>query len=361
MARGKRKGSKDTIMEAGKLHIMMFPWLAFGHIIPYLELAKLIAGKGHRISFISTPGTSTAFPNSPRSLSPHHTHQASSSTSCQSPQGAESTTDISYDKVKHLKISYDGLREPFAQLLRSSSPDWLFFDFTSYWVPTVAAEISIPTAFFFIFNAAFSAFLGPVPVLMGTEDYRTKPEDFTVAPKWIPFKSTLRYLPFEIARIFNDSVSGNDENISDIFRIGAAIKGCDLVLLKSCSEFEPEWFNLLEELHQKPVIPTGLLPVTPDDGSDGGVGWREIKEWLDEQGKGSVVYVAFGSEAKLSQDELTQIANGLELSGLPFFWVLKKLSGLGDGDEQIELPDGLEERTKDEEWCGRAGRLNPRY
>jgi hypothetical protein len=29
-----------------ELHIAIFPWLAFGHKIPYLELAKLIAQKG---------------------------------------------------------------------------------------------------------------------------------------------------------------------------------------------------------------------------------------------------------------------------------------------------------------------------
>ncbi|MFS8009991.1 putative soyasaponin III rhamnosyltransferase [Helianthus anomalus] len=37
-----------------QLHVAMFPWLAFGHIIPFLELSKIIAQKGHKVSFLST-------------------------------------------------------------------------------------------------------------------------------------------------------------------------------------------------------------------------------------------------------------------------------------------------------------------
>ncbi|KAM1701109.1 hypothetical protein ACFXTN_024422 [Malus domestica] len=38
-----------------KLHIAMIPWLAYGHLMSFLEVSKFLAQKGHRISFISTP------------------------------------------------------------------------------------------------------------------------------------------------------------------------------------------------------------------------------------------------------------------------------------------------------------------
>ncbi|GLJ53009.1 hypothetical protein SUGI_1128910 [Cryptomeria japonica] len=41
--------------DRGKLHVMMFPWLAHGHITPFLELAKSLLIYGLRISFVSTP------------------------------------------------------------------------------------------------------------------------------------------------------------------------------------------------------------------------------------------------------------------------------------------------------------------
>ena len=70
-----------------KLHIAMFPWLAFGHMIPYLELAKLMAQKGHHISFLSTPQNIDRLPKLPPNLAslidlvklPYHTWKRTTS------------------------------------------------------------------------------------------------------------------------------------------------------------------------------------------------------------------------------------------------------------------------------------------
>jgi len=59
-------------------------------------------------------------------------------------------------------------------------------------------------------------------------------------------------------------------------------------------------------------------------------------EWLDKQTQGSVVYIAFGSELTMNQDEVTELALGLELSGLPFFWVMR------NRDDPVRLPDGFD-------------------
>ncbi|KAK3211143.1 hypothetical protein Dsin_015849 [Dipteronia sinensis] len=52
-----------------KLHIAMFPWMALGHMLNFLNLAKLIARKGHRISFQSTPKNIEPLPKLPPNLS----------------------------------------------------------------------------------------------------------------------------------------------------------------------------------------------------------------------------------------------------------------------------------------------------
>lgn len=172
-------------------------------------------------------------------------------------------------------------------------------------------------------------------------------EELTVSPKWVPFETAVAFKEFELLRIYEGCKEGEEENFYDISRMYKTFENCDFLLVRSCLEFEPEWLKVVEDIHPKPVIPVGQLPTTSyeDDNTDIDA-WREIKLWLDKQEKGKVIYVAFGSEAKLSQNELTELSLGLELSGLPFFWILRTKRGESD-DELIQLPEGFEERTKE--------------
>ncbi|OIT38067.1 PREDICTED: UDP-glycosyltransferase 91A1-like [Nicotiana attenuata] len=330
-----------------KLHIAVFPWLAFGHMIPYLELSKLIAQKGHKISFISTPRNIDRLPKLPPNLVPFLNFVKFPMPKIEKlPKNAEATIDVPYEQVKYLKLAQDGLQESMAKFLEDSSPDFILFDFTSYWIPSVAKKFNIPTAYFSIFIAAFLGFAGPVPGLNNDYEIRKTPEEYTVPPAWVPFETTVCWKLFEVLRIFDASMEGDEENVPDIFRLYKTLENCDILLVRSCSEFEPEWLKVLEDIHRKPVFPVGQLPTTSyEDDSTTIDAWRSIKLWLDMQEKGKVVYVAFGSEAKPSQNELTEISLGLENSGLPFFWVLRTKRGESD-DELIRLPEGFEERTK---------------
>ncbi|GLJ32718.1 hypothetical protein SUGI_0658260 [Cryptomeria japonica] len=75
--------------------------------------------------------------------------------------------------------------------------------------------------------------------------------------------------------------------------------------------------------------------------------WEEddsCLHWLDKQRPRSVLYVSFGSLALKSQEQLDELALGLEQSGYAFLWVLR--SDIAQG-QAVVLPEGLEERIKD--------------
>lgn len=114
----------------------------------------------------------------------------------------------------------------------------------------------------------------------------------------------------------------NASGITDWDRMASTIQGCQVYLFRSCREIEGDWLDLLPELHGRPVIPLGLLPPmdfvqSSEEKEDSN--WPLICEWLDNQEKQNVVYIALGSEVNLSQQDFTELALGLELSGLPFF------------------------------------------
>ncbi|XP_028087822.1 UDP-glycosyltransferase 91A1-like [Camellia sinensis] len=142
--------------------------------------------------------------------------------------------------------------------------------------------------------------------------------------------------------LINQTVTKTHENLS----VYTTIEGRDVLAVRSSHEFEPEWLKLLQEIQQKAIILVGQLPPMLNSGDDDdNEEWKAMKEWLDKQSKGSMVYVAFESEAKLSQAEVTEIALGLELSKLPFFWALRMRCCLADTDVVV-LPDGFEDKMK---------------
>ncbi|KAJ0017026.1 hypothetical protein Pint_11540 [Pistacia integerrima] len=289
----------------------MFPWLAFGHMLPFFELAKHIAGKDHKVFFISTPNNIKRLPKIPPNLSPFMNFVSLTLP----PQD-----NLPHEAVQYLKMSYDKLQDSLTQFLQTCTPDWIIYDVFSYWLPPIAANLGISCAYFSIFPAWSICFFGSsTTAMINGEDPRTKPE--------------IAFRLHEAKKLFVH-LKEDDSGVSDLFRFGSAIAGCDVIAIKSCMELESEWLNLMGELHGKPIVSVGLLPPSDKDNRENSAsGWYKQKI-------GSVVYVALGSEINPSQEDLTELARGLELSGLPFLWCLRKQHN------PVELPDGFEERVE---------------
>ncbi|RZB99170.1 UDP-glycosyltransferase 91A1 [Glycine soja] len=119
----------------------MFPWLAFGHLIPSLELAKLIAQKGHHISFVSTPRNIECLPKlSPNLASFIKFVKLALPKVDNLLENVEATIDVPYDVVQYLKKAYDDLEEPLTCFLKSSKVDWHFYDLILFWAVTIKVQ-----------------------------------------------------------------------------------------------------------------------------------------------------------------------------------------------------------------------------
>ncbi|KAL0337937.1 UNVERIFIED_CONTAM: Zeatin O-glucosyltransferase [Sesamum calycinum] len=77
---------------------------------------------------------------------------------------------------------------------------------------------------------------------------------------------------------------------------------------------------------------------------------HECLDWLDRQSPNSVIFVSFGTTSSLSNEQVQELAFGLESSEQKFVWVVRD-ADKGDiftGEvRKSELPEGLEERVKE--------------
>ncbi|XP_058079768.1 UDP-glycosyltransferase 91C1-like [Magnolia sinica] len=325
----------------GNLHIVMVPWLGFGHMIPYLELSKCLAQMGHRVSFLSTPRNIDRLPSVPLDLrSQINLVKLTPPPVDGLPEDAQSTVDVPPDHLHYLLKLLDELEDPLSAFLDGDpSPDWIIYDLFVYWAPRVAARYGIPTVVFGSVSAMTFSMMGPPSVPMVPQP--KKPEKSTGPPPWVPFPTIVvqrYYEAVQNAKTARTCASGSDLTVGH--RVRTTLQGCHAVAIRSCPEFEPEWIRLLRELYDKPVFPIGLLSpsISEINGTQHDTWVDQDQEWLDTQKQGSTVYVAFGSEFQLSKEQMTELAFGLEISEFPFFWAYR-------GDPRL-LPLGFEERTK---------------
>nr|DAD22146.1 TPA_asm: hypothetical protein HUJ06_023609 [Nelumbo nucifera] len=305
-------------MASSNLHVVMLPWLAFGHMIPFHQRSIALAKAGIRVSFISTPRNVQRLPKVPPNSSALISFVELRLPTVEGlPLGAEATVDVSMDEIQYLKAAYDLLRHQVKQFVANESPDWIIQDFASYWMAEIAREYGVPLIIFSVFSAAMLSFVGPPEYLF--EDSYTKhwpsPESMTSSPKWVTFPSSVAFHRHEARAMFAGGFGQNASSVTDGERFARTFGESQAVVVRSCTEYEGDYLKLLaEKIYSKPVIPVGQLPPTPLTSSreEREGEWDQILNWLDRKQPKTVVFVAFGSECKLSRDQVYEIAKGLK-------------------------------------------------
>ena len=133
----------------------------------------------------------------------------------------------------------------------------------------------------------------------------------------------------------------------NLFRNREAATKADWFFCNSAYDFEPAAFALIPKL-----MPIGPLVVSNAHGNSAGNFWPEDQtclEWLSQQPPCSVIYAAFGSSTIFDQAQFQELALGLELSNMPFLWVVRP-DGTGDGENDA-YPKGFQDRV------GNRGRI----
>lgn len=333
--------------EQRRTRVLMFPWLAHGHISSFLELAKKLTNQNLYVYFCSTAANLDSI--KPK-ISPTHSPsiqfiEFKLPLLPQLPSYYQSTNGLPPHLINTLLKAVDMSSDGFATILKTLNPDLLIYDTLQPWVPTLASSLNIPAILFFTASAAGASFALHAWKNLKWEDFPFP--EFYINDCFMPTKSSGN----EFGRTPPDS--RGKERIPPCFGHSS-----DIVLVKSFRELEGKYMDYLSILVNKKIVPTG--PLVGHAIEEFHENEKEILEWLTKKRKASTVFLSFGSEYYLSNKEREAIAEGLELSEVNFIWVLR--FPVGDEDKpklEQALPEGFLERIGErglmvEDWAPQA-------
>lgn len=320
----------DKTMATNQLHLVMFPFPAFGHISPFIQLSNKLSYHGVRVSFLSIPDLidriktllipTPSIQVIPLQLPPSPQHQP-------------------FNPIQALDLMQSQIKD----LLSDLKPNFVLFDFCQYWLPSLASELGIKSLFFSMFAGIASAYI-TVPARLENLDDTPTVSQLKEPPPGFPASSSTRLNTFQ-ARDYLYMFTSFDGGPRVFNRVLSGLTGCSAILIKSCMEMDGPYLDYLRTQFKKPIFLTGpLVPEPPSGALEDN--WAK---WLGQFPAKSVIFCSFGSETFLNDQEINELTLGLERTGLPFLLVLNFRDKDVDAKAELErtLPKGFLERVKD--------------
>ncbi|XP_027148334.1 beta-D-glucosyl crocetin beta-1,6-glucosyltransferase-like [Coffea eugenioides] len=329
-----------------RFRVLMFPWLAHGHISPFLELSKRLAQNNFQIYFCSTE-VNLSFIKKDRNLDEYFSDHSIELVQLDLPHFPElpphyhTTKNLPPHLHLTLHVAFYMGKTNFQNILNILQPDLLIYDMFQAWASELASLIHIPSVlflcggavfwswsyFYHVMNEGNSGIDGtyPFPAIF-LRDYEIK----NSAAWFLEFKKNV---PEEVVLSMTKS-----------FEVSS-----DIVLLKTCREIDGKYIDHFSSSRGKKILAVGpLIELKHDDTKmeEETESSSHIIEFLNGREESSVVYVSFGSEYFLSEEEREEMAYGLELSNANFIWVVRFPVGHAIALEEA-LPEGFLERVKD--------------
>lgn len=339
--------------EIDELHVIFFPLMAQGHILPTLDMVRLFAARSVKTTIVTTPHNAPLFTktiektqNSPSKITLEFIKFPAKEVGL--PEGLENLDSVTTQEL-HRKF-FDALsllQQPLEDLIQKLRPHALVADMFFPWATDTASKYGIPRL---IFHG--TSFLS----MCAMECIKKHKPHKSVSSDTEPF--VLPGLPDQIKltrlQLSDDLRLGWENDFTRLLsRAGEAEKRSFGMLVNSFYELEPRYVD-----HYRNVIgrkawhigPLSLCNKDPEEKAQRGgtvkapsIDEHECLKWLASKQPNSVVYVCFGTVSKFPPSQLQEIASGLEASGQQFIWVVRQ----GKDDHEAEwLPEGYEKRME---------------
>nr|AYA22044.1 UFGT41 [Fagopyrum tataricum] len=344
----------------GGAHILVIPYPAQGHMLPLLDLTHHLLSRSSREGAAQTFTILVTTNNLPilQPLLSYHSPSAISTLvlpfppNPSLPSGAENTQNLPPYSSISIMSSLGDLRRPILRWFSShpSPPSSIISDMFLGWTHRLASQLSIkrfvfsPSGSFAI--SVFGSLWRHLPPLTRTEDGEIDINAVVPLPD-VPGEP--RLLWYQLSMLYRTYASG-DPN-AEFLRSNALDNSLSWgLVVNSFTHLEqPYLCHLKSYLGHDRIWAVGpLLPDNPDVRGGSGPIEDQVLTWLDEccSGEDEVVYVCFGSQAVLSNEQMEALALGIEKSGVRFIWKVKEpTQGHVYGERFGKLPEGFEDRV----------------
>ncbi|KAM3191946.1 hypothetical protein ACQJBY_069281 [Aegilops geniculata] len=316
--------ANGTGNQAGRDHVVVFPFMAKGHTLPLLHFATALTEhqKNLRITVVVTPAN-LAFA---RSRLPASVRLAvlPFPSLLPLPSGVESTDTLPGSDLYPTFLRATALlREPFAEFMASlpAPPLVLVSDFFLGFTHRVAADAGVRRVVFhgmscFSMAACKSLITSPPP----------SGDSFHLSRMPEHVRITAADVPDTIAKIGDAEDPVTRFLIDDIGESDMRSWG---VLVNSFAMLDEDYVSAFMSFYQPDArawlvgplfLAAGDVPERVEEQDPEG-----CLAWLDEMAERSesVIYVSFGTQAHVSDEQLDELARGLVQSGHPFLWAVR--------------------------------------
>ncbi|XP_049379601.1 beta-D-glucosyl crocetin beta-1,6-glucosyltransferase-like isoform X3 [Solanum stenotomum] len=327
--------AKQVTEPLSTLRVLMFPFLAYGHISPFLNVAKKLADREFLIYLCSTPiNLKYASKKIPEKyadsiqLVEFHLPELP-----ELPPHYHTTNDLPphlhHTLQKALKMS----KPNFSKILENLKPDLVIYDILQQWAERVANEHNIPAVKLLTSGATVFSYF--TISLNKPGDVFPFPEIYLRKSEQVKMNETLKCAK-EVEPDDGDRQADGNRQI---------------MLMSSSRIIEAKYIDYCTDFLNLKVIPVGppVQDSITDDADD-----MELIDWLGTKDENSTVFVSFGSEYFLSNEDMEEVAFALELSNVNFVWVARFPKG-EERNLEHALPKGFLERI------GERGRVLDKF
>ncbi|KAK8948983.1 UDP-glucose flavonoid 3-O-glucosyltransferase 7 [Platanthera zijinensis] len=330
---------------ASDLHILFFPFMMQGHMLPLVDMAKLFAAHGAAVTILTTPANADIIrPTIPCSVQLHIIPFPSAQFGL--PQGCENRSSILSEdlRVKFIQ-AISSLRHPFDEVLTVLRPHCVVTDMFMPWTHQIAAAKGIPRIIFHGTNY-FS--------LCASQAFNRCRHNLDAGKPLIELPGLPHRIQMLKTQIIDfEKLAGTPmEFMAELLREVKEVEPKSYgAVMNSFYELEPDYVQWHQEETTTKTWHVGPVSLcnkaAAEKSARGGGGGQQMQgnageclKWLDGKPAGSVVYACFGSGSLFTAAQLREMALGLEASGQAFVWVVRNA-----GDEWV--PDqGYYERIE---------------